>query len=77
MSAPVPRVTDAAAMTLAIVGAGQVGQALVRALGIDAVDLGPLRAARHTEPMAMAWIEMAAKRGHGRRFGFARLRAER
>jgi hypothetical protein len=49
--------------------------ALAMLLGFDAVDVGPLKAARYLEPMAMVWIEMAIKGGHGRRFGFVRMRA--
>lgn len=46
--------------------------ALARLIGFDAVDLGPLAAARYLEPMAMVWIEMAFRRGYGRGFGFVR-----
>jgi predicted dinucleotide-binding enzyme len=46
--------------------------ALATALGFDAVDLGPLAAARVLEPVAMMWITMALKLGHGRQFGFVR-----
>jgi predicted dinucleotide-binding enzyme len=42
-------------------------------MGFDAVDLGPLRAARYTEPFAMMWIHMAYACGHGRHFAFARM----
>ncbi len=42
-------------------------------MGFDAVDLGPLRAARYTEPFAMMWIHMAYACGHGRQFAFARI----
>lgn len=42
-------------------------------MGFDAVDLGPLRAARYTEPFAMMWIHMAHACGHGRHFAFARM----
>lgn len=46
--------------------------ALATAIGFDAVDLGPLSAARLVEPAAMLWIAMALKLGHGRQFGFIR-----
>jgi predicted dinucleotide-binding enzyme len=48
--------------------------ALATAMGFDAVDLGPLAAARYLEPAAMVWIAMALKLGHGRQFGFIRER---
>jgi predicted dinucleotide-binding enzyme len=47
--------------------------ALATLIGFDAVDCGDLEAARYLEPFAMAWIHMAIKLGHGRRFAFARL----
>jgi predicted dinucleotide-binding enzyme len=48
--------------------------ALATLIGFDAVDLGPLSAARYLEPFAMTWIHLAIKQGHGRRFAFAMLR---
>jgi len=50
--------------------------ALATLLGFDAVDTGPLSAARYLEPLAMTWIHMAIKCGHGRRFAFGRLTRE-
>ena len=50
--------------------------ALATAIGFDAVDLGGLAAARYIEPLAMVWIEMALRLGHGRRFGFVRVRGD-
>ena len=47
--------------------------ALATRLGFEAVDVGPLSAARYLEPFAMTWIHMAIKLGLGRRFAFARL----
>ncbi len=47
---------------------------LVRDLGFEAVDAGPLAAARLLEPLAMLWIELAMKRGHARGFAFAMIR---
>jgi hypothetical protein len=48
--------------------------ALATLIGFDAVDLGPLMAARYLEPLAMTWIHLAIKQGHGRKFAFAMLR---
>lgn len=48
--------------------------ALATLIGFDAVDFGPLRAARYLEPFAMAWIHLAIKQGYGRTFAFAMLR---
>ncbi len=47
---------------------------LVGDLGFEAIDAGPLSAARLLEPLALLWIELAMKRGHGRDFAFAQLR---
>jgi 8-hydroxy-5-deazaflavin:NADPH oxidoreductase len=46
--------------------------ALATRLGFDAVDVGPLAAARYLEPFAMTWIHLAIKRGMGRDFAFIR-----
>ncbi len=46
---------------------------LASRMGFDALDLGPLRAARYTEPFAMTWIHMAYACGLGRGFAFARM----
>lgn len=48
--------------------------ALATLIGFDAVDLGPLTAARYLEPFAMTWIHLAIKQGYGRRFAFGVLR---
>ena len=48
--------------------------ALATLIGFDAVDLGPLAAARYLEPFAMAWIHLAIKQGYGRKFAFGILR---
>jgi hypothetical protein len=48
--------------------------ALATLLGFDAVDVGPLAAARYLEPLAMTWIHLAIKRGLGRNFAFGLLR---
>jgi predicted dinucleotide-binding enzyme len=54
--------------------ARQRAMALATLIGFEAVDMGPLMAARYLEPFAMAWIHLAIKQGHGRRFAFAMLR---
>lgn len=46
---------------------------LATLIGFDAVDMGPLSAARYLEPLAMVWIHLAFKQGQGRRFAFARM----
>jgi len=43
---------------------------VVRDLGFDAIDAGPLANARLLEPLAMVWIDQALKRGRGRDFAF-------
>ena len=43
-------------------------------IGFEAVDMGPLMAARYLEPFAMTWIHMAFRQGMGRRFAFGLLR---
>jgi hypothetical protein len=48
--------------------------ALATRLGFEAVDVGPLSAARYLEPFAMTWIHMAIKRGLGRDFAFGLLK---
>lgn len=50
--------------------------ALAKLIGFDAVDLGPLSAARYVEPFAMTWIHMAFKQGLGRKFAFSVLRRD-
>jgi hypothetical protein len=48
--------------------------ALATLVGFEAVDMGPLMAARYLEPLAMTWIHLAFKQGMGRQFAFALLR---
>jgi len=48
--------------------------ALATLIGFDAVDMGPLMAARYLEPFAMTWIHMAFRQGYGRKFAFSMLR---
>jgi hypothetical protein len=50
--------------------------ALATLIGFDAVDLGPLSAARYLEPFAMTWIHLAIKQGYGRKFAFSLLRRD-
>jgi hypothetical protein len=47
--------------------------ALATLIGFDAIDMGPLSAARYLEPLAMVWIHLALKQGQGRKFAFARM----
>jgi hypothetical protein len=49
---------------------------LVRALGFDVVDAGPLRVARLLEAHAMLWIHLALNRGLGGDWAFALMRHE-
>jgi predicted dinucleotide-binding enzyme len=48
--------------------------ALATLVGFEAVDMGPLMAARYLEPFAMTWIHLALKQGYGRKFAFGMLR---
>jgi predicted dinucleotide-binding enzyme len=48
--------------------------ALATRMGFDAVDAGPLKAARYLEPFAMTWIHLAFAAGHGRAWAFARTK---
>jgi predicted dinucleotide-binding enzyme len=48
--------------------------ALATRMGFDAVDAGPLKAARYLEPFAMTWIHLAFAAGHGRAWAFARAK---
>lgn len=54
--------------------ARQQVMALATLIGFEAVDMGPLQAARYLEPFAMAWIHLALRQGLGRRFAFGLLR---
>lgn len=47
---------------------------LAEALHFEPVVVGPLAAARLTEPMALVWITLMAQRGYGRDFAFGLLR---
>lgn len=46
---------------------------LAREIGFDAVDAGPLIAARCLEPLALLWVQLAYPLGHGNDFAFAKL----
>jgi hypothetical protein len=46
---------------------------LATLIGFDAIDMGPLSAARYLEPLALVWIHLAFKQGQGRQFAFARI----
>ena len=47
---------------------------LAEELGFEAVDAGPLMAARYLEPLAMLWIHLALKMGWGTNFAFKILK---
>lgn len=49
---------------------------LVADLGFDAIDAGPLRAARLLEPLAMLWINQAMQPGHPQGFAFAQVQRD-
>lgn len=57
--------------------ANQAVAKLAEDIGFDAVITGPLQHARYLEPMAMMWIQMAMKEGHGRDIAFRLLRRNR
>jgi predicted dinucleotide-binding enzyme len=54
-----------------------VVMSLIADLGFQAVDAGPLIAARLLEPLGMLWIELAMQRDHARDFAFAMVRHPR
>jgi predicted dinucleotide-binding enzyme len=47
---------------------------LVKTLGFDVVDAGPLRQARLLEPLAMLWISLAYAQGQGPNIAFRLMR---
>ncbi len=55
-------------------GAKRVAMDLGRALGFDAIDLGPLANARMTEPFATLFIWLAYKGGHGPDFALSLIK---
>lgn len=50
--------------------AKQIVTPLIRELGFDAIDAGPLSQARVLEPFALLWISLAVKYGFGRDIAF-------
>ncbi len=72
-----PRYSDARVMMLYCGDDGEakaVARELAEDLGFDAIDLGPLANAGHSEHFAMTWIWLALKGGLGRDIGFGLLR---
>jgi NADPH-dependent F420 reductase len=55
-------------------GAKTTAVALVKALGFDVVDAGPLKNARLLEPLAMLWITLAYGLGNGPDIAFRLVR---
>jgi len=53
--------------------AKDVARGLAAELGFDPVDSGPLTNARLLEPLALLWISLAIKGGHGRDIAFRLL----
>jgi predicted dinucleotide-binding enzyme len=51
--------------------------ALADDAGFEAIDAGPITAARLLEPLAMLWIHLAYRQGLGREFAFAITRPAR
>jgi predicted dinucleotide-binding enzyme len=54
--------------------AKQVVAGLIKELGFDALDAGPLTQARVLEPFALLWISLALQYGYGREIAFRFLR---
>ena len=54
--------------------ARQVVMGLVKQIGADPTDAGPLRNARYTEPLGMLLVQLAYVQGNGARIGAALLR---
>jgi 8-hydroxy-5-deazaflavin:NADPH oxidoreductase len=54
--------------------AKELVRGLIAELGFDPVDAGPLSQSRYLEPLAMLWISMAYRYGHGPNFGFRVVR---
>ena len=57
-------------------GANATVLKLAEELGFDAIDCGPLRAARYLEPMAALWVHLAYAQGMGREIAFGLLRRD-
>jgi len=54
--------------------AKNVAKQLIEDVGLDPVDVGPLKNARLLEPVAMLWIDLAVNQGQGTNHGFKLLR---
>lgn len=54
--------------------AKNVAKQLIEEIGLDPVDVGPLKNARLLEPLAMLWIDLAVNQGQGPNHGFKLLR---
>jgi len=54
--------------------AKKVVASLVEQLGFEPINVGPLSAARFTEPLAMVWITLAYREGWGRSHAFKLVR---
>jgi hypothetical protein len=59
---------------VAVIGAGNVGSRLARAIGFDVADLGGPECVGMVEDAARLWIHLAFRAGWGRDFGFGVLR---
>lgn len=70
-------VYDGTGLTMFIAGDEMEAKAAVRRLaesmGFEVADVGALETARFLEPMALAWISLAARQGWGRDMGFKLL----
>jgi hypothetical protein len=55
--------------------AKQIVMKLARDIGFDPVDAGPLKSARHLEPMAMLIIDLGYKLGMGTKIGYKLVKA--
>jgi hypothetical protein len=54
--------------------AKNVVKPLIEDIGLNPVDVGPLRNARALEPLALLWIDLAVNQGQGPNHGFKLLR---
>lgn len=54
--------------------AKNTARGLIADIGLNPVDVGPLRNARLLEPMAMLWIDLAINQGWGARHAFKLMR---
>ena len=51
-----------------------IAKRLIEDVGLNPVDVGPLKNARLLEPLAMLWIDLAVNQGQGTNHGFKLLR---